>query len=140
MTEVLDESFQIRVLLDCLLELTLPHDFQVIPLGDVIGFSGLSVGVDLVVGYIPVGVNGVWIGAFRTAMEKTPVELVDGVVCLTKAIDEEVAHLMFTMTVAHVLYILMRFLGLPLHPADSHFRLKSIPGLTRNETNLLVLQ
>ena len=56
MTEVLDESFQIRVLLDCFLELTLPHDFQVIPPGNEVRFSGLGVGVDLVIGYIPVGV------------------------------------------------------------------------------------
>ena len=71
---------------------------------------------------------------------KTPVKFVDGVVCVTKAIDEEIAHLIFTMTVAPVLYILMRFLGLPLHPADSHFRPESISGLTRNEADLLVLQ
>ena len=140
MAKVLDEGFQGRVSLDCLPELAFPQDFRIVALRDEIRFPCLGVSIDLMIRNIAVRVNSVRIGTPRTAVEHTPVELVDGIRSFTKAIDEKTAHLVLAMTVAPVLDVLVNLFRFILQPLDGHFRLESVVRLTRNKANLFFLE
>ena len=67
----------------------------------------LGVSMDLMVGYIAVMVNSVWIGTPWTAMKHTLVERIDGICSFTEAIDEKMGNLVLVMTVIPVLDFLM---------------------------------